>query len=123
MYKLIAHETAINTEEKCEQQSGAHQIHEGCAGKKDQGQHTYSGQCELAGRESADALVQHRRHYRIGFHHAVLQEAQCHEGVGATEDHDANREEEQPGVMPVGEQVARVLDPSQGSPIRTQKAK
>ncbi len=55
--------------------------------------------------KNSRSLTEQGSHRGVDFRHAVPKQLQGHEGVDATENHDAQSEEKQPGVMPVREEV------------------
>lgn len=106
--QLVANETGISTEENSQKQASSKPVQEMRFGEKNQREDSQSGHCKLGGDKEAGAAAKRGLHERIGLDHASRDQFQCQKRVGTGEQHRANGEKEQPGMVPIEEYYVTV---------------
>ena len=109
MYEFVTDEAGVTAEKECQDQPRSETVEKLRFGQEDQDQDAGARHQHLGHREHAGALTEQGCHERVRLDHSVLQQLQGHECVDAAEQHDADREKEQPRVVPVEEQDVGVF--------------
>ncbi len=116
--QLVADERSVATEKCRQEEARPKPVQKMELGEEDQRENTGRRERQLAGHEHVRALGHRELHDGIGFDHAPLEQLQRQERVRDREQHRADREEEQPGVVPVDERDVVVGGAAMLSPSR-----